>query len=228
MDAKVVEVFLKATSLFFSDKTHSSCELGEVALQPDLEIAADCTVIVGIGGYYRICLGLCLSQSTVKLLSKEEFADSGGASSEEDWLGSIARFIAERARNDFDFDYTVSVPLLICGPPKIMGFSLEVSKFVVPIRWKDETAHLLIAAEEPKVYLGQIIKFIHSHCKTEQEANLAVYQVFMNVPQSLLEREGIQSPASAREHIPLENQELQLAISKATEKVIGVAFTWKL
>ena len=64
-----------------------------------------------------------------------------------DMAGEISNVIAGNVRADYGNNFNISTPIVFEGRPKQLKFPADLAVFVIPIKWKDHEAFVVIGLE---------------------------------------------------------------------------------
>lgn len=148
MDEHNLRVFVEGTTHYFA---HVGDEPASVQIpyliEHDETVIYDYTGIIGISGSHRgnvyftaprqLLHHLLMAQGE-ETLSREHFADL---------VGEIANTISGNARRDLGNEFMISVPVVLDGRPNHLLLSKHTRSFVIPIKWRQYTAALVVSLE---------------------------------------------------------------------------------
>lgn len=149
MNEKDLQVFISTTLNYFRDTAGQAAEMGVPFLKKQDEvIAQDMTGVIGISGskkgavYFTAPRGMLADMVKVILGSEAPSGDEL-----VDMAGEITNTIAGNAREAFGSGFMISIPVVVEGQPKNIKTPPNVPVFVVPVKWRDHKAYLVIGIQ---------------------------------------------------------------------------------
>ncbi len=105
------------------------------------------TGVIGISGVQK---GVVYVTATKRLLHKALEGMGEPDDSEDnliDLIGEVANTISGNARTEFGADFHISVPFVFKGSPQSIILPKEDRSFIIPIKWQDELAEIVICLQ---------------------------------------------------------------------------------
>ena len=151
MGQEQLRVFIDSIMAYFNKLTGVSLEVGVPFLKDDDQnILMQYTGAIGISGKMK---------GAVYITAEEKFLSGlishimpGMVIQEkrlESMVGELTNTIAGNAQRIFGKDFMISIPLILTSPdsPNSSKLDLKVPTFVIPLRWKDSKAFLVVGLE---------------------------------------------------------------------------------
>lgn len=145
----ICQVFIDSVNNYFTEITSEKSETGLPYLKRDKEyILEDYTGMIGISGSRKGFVYVTgvkkIFSELVKIILRIE------KPSEEqitDMAGEVANTVSGNVRKAFGSDFMISVPAIIQGRPKNLKFPSNIPVFVIPIKWREYKANIVIGLE---------------------------------------------------------------------------------
>lgn len=148
MDESDLQVFIDGTMHYFAQSSDRPVSVGTPYLATDTDdIIDEFTGIIGVSGRRKGSVFFSAPKPMLSdLLSQLGESDS----SDEyccDLVGEVANTISGNARREFGNDFMISVPVVVVGKPERISAPERLRSFVIPMRWAEKDAHLVICLE---------------------------------------------------------------------------------
>lgn len=146
---KTCTVFIDTVSNYFTHLTEDPSRTGVPFLKDQNELLLkDFTGMIGISGSRK---GFIYISGNRGLYSELIYRFIGLADpSVEDLLdmaGELSNVVAGNLRETYGSDFMISVPIVFEGKPSKMKFPEDVSAYVIPIKWHDHEANVVVGIE---------------------------------------------------------------------------------
>ncbi len=146
MEERDIQVFVDGTTHYFN---HMSDEPAEVRtpylIEHNESVLYDYSGIIGVSGSRR---GNVYFTAPRQLLHHLLIAHGEEELTHEhtcDMVGEIANTISGNARRELGSEFMISVPIIMDGKPNQMLLSKESRSFVIPIKWRQYNAALVVS-----------------------------------------------------------------------------------
>ena len=139
MQVDLINIFIKAAVNVLAQETGGEASAGSIKVLSSAQTSEEVTVMIGVTGDVRGMVLLGMSERTAKnIVSKmmgepcplfDEMAQSGIAE-----LGNVVTGQAGQGLETADFSVNISPPGLVAGGPGIIISTVNIRRFVVPLR----------------------------------------------------------------------------------------------
>ncbi|MCH9673198.1 MAG: chemotaxis protein CheX [Gammaproteobacteria bacterium] len=148
MDEADLQVFIDGTVHYFSQSSNQPAVVGTPYLVDDNKaITNEYTGIIGVSGRRK---GSVFFTAPKKLL-KELLVQLGESDDSHEYMcdlvGEVANTISGNARKEFGKEFMISVPVVIVGDLERIANPEHLRSFVIPLRWNEIDAFLVICLE---------------------------------------------------------------------------------
>ena len=158
MQVDIVKVFIKAAADVLQQETGEEAVAGQVKLQSSAQTSEEVTVMIGVTGTLRGMVLLGMSERTaLGIVSRmmgepcevlDELAQSGIAE-----MGNVVTGLASQGLESAGHKVTISPPALVAGGPGIIISTVNIRRFVVPLRTSLGDIVIHAALEQPPAYM---------------------------------------------------------------------------
>jgi chemotaxis protein CheX len=134
-----INIFIKAAIDVLRQETGEEATAGTVRVQSSAQTSEEVTVMIGVTGAARGMVLLGMSQRTAKAIVSrmmgepcplfDDLAQSGIAE-----MGNVITGMAGQGLEAAGYSVTISPPALIAGGPGVLISTVNIRRFVVPLR----------------------------------------------------------------------------------------------
>lgn len=145
MKEKRLQVFIDGVNKYFSQINKNEIVVGTPYLTENTNPpASDVTGVIGITGPITGCVYFSAPITLLKnlLISIEE--PDLSLTNMMDLVGEVANTISGNARSEYGPEFNISVPFVMKGKPDEIHLPINSRSFVIPVDWKEHTAHIVI------------------------------------------------------------------------------------
>ncbi len=145
MNQENLEVFVDGLTNYFDKTTSSLAKVSTPFLIQDInQYLSDYTGIIGISGNHKGSVFF----TAPRILIVKLISEIGVLTTQEDKLmdlvGEISNTISGNARRTFGDQFMLSTPIVLKGKTEQLHVSDVTNIYVIPVVWKNMTAHLII------------------------------------------------------------------------------------
>ena len=144
---KTVQVFINSLEHYFLHLTNLPVKTDAPYVKPEEELTLkECTGVIGVSGikkgYIYISSSLDLFEDLIK---RYVGLKSPSESDKLDMAGELANVVAGNVKETYGEDFMISVPMVFKGKPGSLRFPKEVPIYVIPVKWNEHEAYMVIA-----------------------------------------------------------------------------------
>lgn len=145
-------VFIESVNRYFNEVNKINIEVGTPYLTESNQMpqASDYTGIIGITGPYRGNVYFTAPTVFLKHLLLTLHEPDSSDDNLRDLIGEIANTIAGNARTEYGAEFMISVPIVSKGFGADISAPKTTRSFVIPIKWKNYTANIVISLERQR------------------------------------------------------------------------------
>lgn len=148
MTEQEVRFFLDVVTDYFFQVTGEEAQVGIPYIKKQEPVVLAYTGLIGIsgprkGGIYFTATRPLLAQITDILVGMADPDDEAVL----DMVGELTNTIAGNVRKSFGPEFQISVPMLVKGEPADISMQLKPPSFVIPLKWRQERAYLVVGLE---------------------------------------------------------------------------------
>jgi chemotaxis protein CheX len=145
----ICQVFIDSVNNYFEEVTGIKSETGLPYLKDDKQqVLAHYTGMIGISGSRRGFVYVTgpkeLFNDLVKIILD---IDKPNDDQIVDMAGEVANTVSGNVRKAFGSEFMISVPAIIQGKPEDLKMQKDVPVFVIPIKWREYKAYVVIGLE---------------------------------------------------------------------------------
>ena len=148
MDEADLQVFIDGTKHYFDQSSTEPVSVGTPYLSNDVsEVINEFTGIIGVSGRRKGSVFFSAPETMLKALLRSLGETEDGESFYCDLVGEVANTISGNARKAFGAEFMISVPIVVVGSAQRISNPEHLRSFVIPMRWNDIDAFLVICLE---------------------------------------------------------------------------------
>ena len=145
MKEKRLQVFIDGVNKYFTQVNNYEITVGTPYLTENRNPpASDITGVIGITGPITGCVYFTAPAPMLKHLLISMKEPDLSAENMMDLVGEVANTISGNARSEYGSQFNISVPFVMRGVPDEIHLPRDSRSFVIPIDWKNYTAHIVI------------------------------------------------------------------------------------
>lgn len=145
MAEQTLKVFIEGAMHYFQHTSDKDVKVGTPYLVENHQpVSFDFTGIIGISGAHRGCVYFTAPRVMLRHLLLSIGEKDTGVHNMFDLVGEVANTISGNARSEFGKDFTISVPVVLEGPPDQLHLPSGQRSYVIPVYWKAYGAAVVI------------------------------------------------------------------------------------
>jgi len=140
--------FIDSTLNYFEEATGEKAQTGIPYLKAHERVVLDFTGIIGISGKRKGSVYITTRTEMLTELAKVILGVTEVDTEDlKDLIGEIANIISGNVRQAYGSDFMISVPVVVEGIARDIKMPDEVQAFVIPIKWNNYEAFLVVCLE---------------------------------------------------------------------------------
>ena len=143
------KLFIDSVSNYFKVLTEIRSEVGVPYLkQPDEIVLKDFTGMIGISGNKKGFVYISADKEMFEdLINIFIGIDEPTNADILDMAGEISNVVAGNVRANMGANFMISVPIVFKGKPEELQFPMNVSIYVIPLKWKNHKAFVVVGIQ---------------------------------------------------------------------------------